>query len=142
MFTIGGLVVTWHGFFTAVGVLIGVVLTARLAHHVGLTDDQVYSAATWVVVGGIIGARLLFVLEKLDFYKDNPLSILAINEGGISVFGALIGGFIGGAIYCRMRGIVVGRLADITAPGLSLGLGLGRIGDIINGEHHGTPSNL
>jgi phosphatidylglycerol:prolipoprotein diacylglycerol transferase len=142
MFTIGGLTVTWHGFFTAVGVLVGVILTARLAPRVGITDDQVYSAATWIVIGGIIGARLLFVLERFENYRNNLLNIFLITEGGISIYGAIIGGFIAGALYCRSQRISVGRFADITAPGLALGLGLGRIGDIINGEHHGVESNL
>jgi phosphatidylglycerol:prolipoprotein diacylglycerol transferase len=142
MFTIFGIAISWHGFFTAVGVLIGVIVTARIAPRYGLTDETIYSAATWVVIGGIIGARLLYVLEHFNEFTSAPLRILAINEGGISIFGALIGGFIAGAIYCRRHAIPVGRMADNIAPGLALGLGVGRLGDIINGEHHGLPSDL
>ncbi len=137
MFSIGPLTITWHGFFSAVGLAIGLWFTARLVRGTGITDDDVYSVAMAAVPGGIVGARLLFVLENWHLFADRPLGIFAINEGGISIYGAVIGGSIAGAILARRMKLPVAALADRAALGLLVGEGIGRIGDIINGEHHG-----
>jgi prolipoprotein diacylglyceryl transferase len=137
---LGPIVLAWHGIFTAVGVLIGLYLAAWLAPTVGLTDEVVWASAWWVLIGGIIGARLLFAAEHPALFVDQPWRLLLINEGGISVFGAVIGGMAGGAVFARRQRISAARLLDVVAPGFLLGQGIGRIGDIINGEHLGVPA--
>ena len=133
----------WHGLFSAVGVLVGVTLVAYLAKKSKvISEDDIYSMALWVVPGGIVGARLLFVLEKLDYFITNPMAALAINEGGLSIYGGVLGGTITGLIYLRAKRLPIGHLTDIIAPGLILGQVVGRIGDIINGEHLGTETDL
>jgi phosphatidylglycerol:prolipoprotein diacylglycerol transferase len=107
-----------------------------------ITRDQVYSTALWAVPGGIIGSRLLFVLEKWSYFQSHPLEILAFQEGGLTIYGALIGGSLSGALYAKFSGIKVGRLADRAAYGMVLGQAIGRIGDIINGEHLAIPTDL
>ena len=139
---LGPFLITWHGLFTAVGVLVGVWVAARLSPRVGVDPDNTYNLAFWCVAGGIVGARLLFVAENLDHFAANPISILFINEGGISIYGAVLGGTLAGVLAARLGRLPVGRLADVAAPGLILGMGIGRIGDIINGEHHGLPTDL
>jgi phosphatidylglycerol:prolipoprotein diacylglycerol transferase len=136
---LGPVLLTWHGVFTALGVLVGVWLAGRLASKVGVSEDAVYTMALYCVVGGIIGARLLFVMENWDRlgFARNPLAILAINEGGISVFGAVLGGILGGFIGTRIHKLPFAAIADVAVGPLFLGLGIGRIGDIINGEHLG-----
>lgn len=134
---IGPLVLAWHGIFTALGVLAGIYLAAWLAPRVGLSEDDVWGSAWWVVLGGVVGARLLFAAEHPRPFVERPLSLFLLNEGGISVFGAVIGGMIGGAIYARRAGLSPARLLDVVAPGFLLGQAIGRIGDIINGEHLG-----
>ncbi len=91
-FAIGGLEVSWHGILAALGVVVGVMVAARFARRVGFTEDQIYNTAVALVVGGIVGARALYVLEHLDQFRDDPADIFAINAGGISIYGALIGG--------------------------------------------------
>jgi len=143
LFTLGPLTIAWHGLFSAIGVLVGVTLVAYLAKKSKVvTEDDIYSMALWVVPGGIIGARLLFVIEKLDYFITNPLTALAINEGGLSIYGGVLGGTIVGLIYARVKRLPIGGLTDIIPPGLILGQITGRIGDIINGEHHGTETDL
>lgn len=129
--------ITWHGFFTAVGTLVGIWLAVRWATRAGFTEDDTFSVAMWGVVGAIIGARLFHVIDQWDFYSRDPLLIVRINEGGLAIYGTIVGGPIAGAIYAWRKGLNVARLADIAAPPLILGMGIGRIGDIINGEHHG-----
>ncbi|MCS6802555.1 MAG: prolipoprotein diacylglyceryl transferase [Chloroflexota bacterium] len=142
MVTLGPFAITWHGFFSAVGLFIGVWVAARLAPSVGLTADDIYNGAPWAVVGGIIGARLFHVVDRWDYYAQNPLQILMITEGGIAIYGAVVGGVIAGYLYARFAKLPVPWFADAAAVGLILGQGIGRIGDIINGEHWGRPADV
>ncbi|MCC7106540.1 MAG: prolipoprotein diacylglyceryl transferase [Chloroflexi bacterium] len=140
LFQGGPFVITWHGFFTAVGVLAGIMLAVRLGALLGFSEEDITSVALWAVIGGIIGARLMHVVDQWDFYVRDPMKIVMINEGGLAIFGTVLGGPLVGAIYAWRRGFSVARLLDVGAPCLLLGMAIGRIGDIINGEHHGTPA--
>jgi len=140
---IGGLEISWHGIIAALGVVVGVMVAARFARRVGFTDDQIYNTAVALVVGGIVGARALYVLEHLDHFRDDPVDIFAINAGGISIYGALIGGTLAALAYAfwaripnKLRG------ADVAALGAIVGMAVGRVGDIINGEHFAEPTSL
>jgi len=134
---LGPLAVSWHGIFTAVGIFFGVALPIRLLRG-RVSEDDGYAIATWGVVGGILGARLLHVLDRLDYYLREPLQIFAIWTGGIAVWGAVIGGALSGYLMALRRRVPIGTTADAAVSGLGLGLAIGRIGDIINGEHHAT----
>ena len=134
----GPLQITWHGFFTAVGTLVGIWLAVQWALRAGFTEDDTVSVAMWGVIGAIVGARLFHVVDQWDFYSRDPISILRVNEGGLAIYGTVVGGPLVGAIYAWRRGLNVPRLADVAAPCLIIGMAIGRIGDIINGEHHGA----
>lgn len=137
---LGPFLLAWHGIFSALGIYLGVWVPGRLLVADRVTDaDTFYPVAWWAVVGGIVGARLLYVLEHLDRFAVTPFAALAINEGGISVFGSFIGGAVVGSIMAVRRGIPLGKFADAAAAGMALGQAVGRIGDIINGEHLGKP---
>jgi phosphatidylglycerol:prolipoprotein diacylglycerol transferase len=138
----GPVIITWHGFFTAVGVLAGIMLAVKFGALVGYSEDDVMSVALWGVIGGIIGARLMHVIDQWGYYSQDPVSILKINEGGLAIFGSVVGGPLGGAIYAWRRGFSVPKLLDVGAIGLVMGMAIGRVGDVINGEHHGTPAEL
>lgn len=157
---------SWHGLLTFLAVSLAVYLVARWGTREGLVADGIYSVAVWCIVGGIIGARLLHVLDLWpEIYRDDPVRIIKVWEGGIAVYGAILGGFVAGALYIVTRnsrwylGLLgryfrflgepreaplpgVGHLADIAAPALLISQALGRIGDIINGEHFATASSL
>jgi phosphatidylglycerol---prolipoprotein diacylglyceryl transferase len=104
----------------------------------GYTEDDTFSVAMWGVIGAIIGARLFHVIDQWDFYSKDPVQIIKINEGGLAIYGTIVGGPLAGAIYAWRKHLNVARLADVAAPPLILGMAIGRIGDIINGEHHGA----
>ncbi len=132
----GGLEIAWHGVFTAVGVICGVAVAAYFGRRAGLGEDTIYNAALALVIGGIIGARALYVLENHSQFEDDLLDVFAINAGGISIYGALIGGTLGAAAYAAWRRLPRwGTMADVAALGAIIGMAVGRIGDIINGEH-------
>jgi len=134
---LGPLAVSWHGIFTAVGIFFGVALPVRLVRG-RVSEDDAYAIATWGVVGGIIGARLFHVVDAWRDYAADPIRILFIWQGGIAVWGAVIGGAIAGYAVALRRKVAIGNTADAAVSGLGLGLAIGRIGDIINGEHHAT----
>lgn len=134
---LGPFALTWHGLYSVVGIFAGVWLAARMIWPRDL-ETVVYELAPWTILGGFAGARLLHVIDNWEYYAERPASILAITEGGIAVFGSILGGTLAGWLYVRWQGWPPGPLADAAAFGLVLGQAIGRIGDIINGEHHGT----
>ncbi len=135
VFRWGSVLLTWHGVFTFVGVLVAVLLAARWAAKTGLSTAMVYDGAIWVVLGGILGARLLHVIDQWEIYRQEPLRILSIYEGGIAIMGAILGGLVAGVIFARLAKHPTGKLADLLAPAVLIGMAVGRIGDVINGEH-------
>jgi len=142
----GGLLVTWHGVFTAIGIVVGVWLAARIASsdRIGIDPDTAYTLGMIIVACGIVGARLLYAVERYGDSPslDSPLDILKINEGGISIYGAIIGGAIGGWAYGLKKRLPAAAGADAAVFGMLAGLALGLIGDIINGEHYAKASDL
>jgi phosphatidylglycerol:prolipoprotein diacylglycerol transferase len=135
IFEIAGLEITWHGLFTALGVVVGVLMAAFLARRAGIDDETVYNMALCLVVGGIIGARTLYVLEHLGDFSDDPAEVFAIQTGGISIYGALVGGTLGAVAYAAWRRLPRwGTMADVAAIGAILGMAVGRIGCLVNGD--------
>ncbi len=138
-----GIEITWHGLFTALGVVIGVLIAAYFGRKAGYKEDHIYNAALALVIGGIIGARLLYVAENWSLFEDDLAKIIEVNTGGISIYGALIGGLIGGWLYCIVAKVPnLPKAADLGAIGGIIGMAVGRIGDIINGEHFAKTTDL
>jgi len=138
-----GIEVTWHGVFTALGVIVGVAVATAFARREGYQEDTIYNVALCLVIGGIIGARGLYVIEHFGDFDDDLVDIVRVNTGGISIYGALIGGTIGAWLYAIIRKVPnLPRGADIAAMGGILGMAVGRIGDIINGEHFAEDTDL
>jgi phosphatidylglycerol---prolipoprotein diacylglyceryl transferase len=139
---IGELMLAWHGVFIALGIAAGVYVAVRMARRKGFIEDDAYSVAMAAVVGGIIGARALFVAENWGQMDGHILNAFRINEGGISVYGGIIGGIVGGGAYGMWKRMPIWKGLDAGAVGVILGQGIGRIGCVINGEHIGSPSHL
>ena len=131
----GAFVLSWHGLFSFVAVSTAVFLVGRWAPMRGIDPDTINSIAVWAIIGGVIGARLVHVIDKWDFYQDNPGQIIAIWSGGIGIWGGILGGFVGGSLYAIRIKQPVGVIADLTAPALLFVQTIGRLGDIVNGEH-------
>ena len=140
--TIGSLTIGWHGILMFIGIVVGVLLTLYLARRAGFTDDIIYTASIWAVVFGLIGARISHILDHLSDYRGNPGEIIAVWNGGLGWYGALIGGILAVVVYSRIRKFSLARFADAAAPGIILGLAIGRIGCTINGDAAGTPTSL
>lgn len=133
----------WYGFLIAVSILVCQWLAKEL------TDDEnlqqlIDDALLPTIIGGLIGARLYHVLDLLDYYLKNPEQILVLNQGGLGIFGALLGGGIGLYLYLHFtkRQQYLYKLLNAVAITLPLGQAIGRIGNYINKELFGTITTL
>ena len=139
---IGPVLITWHGIFSVIGILAAARVGQILLQRDGIAPDRVYDMAVWMVIAGLIGARLLFVWENYQLFQGNWIRVIQINEGGISQWGGIFGALVGGYLWCRQNRVDYRKVLDVAGPANALGFAIGRIGDIINGEHHAIPTNL
>ncbi len=141
---LGPILITWHGVFS----VLGIIAAARLGFWLVERDGVELKGGggdglAWMVIVGLVGARLLYVWENFrQFSNGQLLRIFALNEGGISQWGGLFGAMLGAFIWSRRSKFSFWKLVDGGGPAAMIGLAVGRIGDIINGEHHGSPTNL
>jgi phosphatidylglycerol:prolipoprotein diacylglycerol transferase len=143
---IGPLAISPHGLGIAVGFLIGAQLMARRAGRLGGPAEQdIWNTVFWILVGSMIGARVAYVIGHFSEVTDGGsdlLGVFKVWEGGISLIGGITGGVVGAVPYVRKHKLGFWQMADLAAPGLALGIAVGRIGDLIIGDHLGKPTNL
>ena len=138
---LGSFLLSWHGLFSFIAVASAVFLVGRWAPLKGIDPDIIYSIAIWAIIGGVIGARLVHVIDRWeDVYQFNPIQILYIWTGGIGLWGGILGGTIGGFAYAIWAKHPVGIIADLTAPVMLFSQSIGRLGDFVNGEHCAKPA--
>jgi len=141
IFSIGHFHLRWYSLIVMTAIAVGVWLTAREAGRKGFKKDDIYDAAIWVVLAGLLGARLFHVIDHWpDVFAANPIRALYIWEGGLAIWGGVFGGLIAVAILARMQGWRLSRLLDAGAPGLVLGQAIGRFACIITGDAMGKPT--
>lgn len=128
----------------AIAILIGLYLIKRevLRKNIPLNEDQITNFVLLTVLGGIIGARIYYVIFSWDYYSQNPLEIPAIWHGGLAIHGGIIGGVLVGYWFTRRYHISFWRMADAVAPSIILGQALGRFGNFMNGDAHGIPTTM
>ena len=151
-FQIGPLTIRYYALIILAGALLGAWLATVEAKRRGKDGNLVWDILPWLLVGGIIGARLWHVFTPsasnvamgltTKYYLTHPLQILMIWNGGLGIPGAVIGGALALWIYCRATKQKFLEWADIIAPGLLIGQAIGRWGNFINQELYGSPSNL
>ena len=136
-FQIFGRPVYWYGILIAMGVLLGIHLAMGYARRLNYDPEMILDFALLAIPFAIIGARLYYVVFQWEIYKNNPVDIFKIWEGGLAIYGAVIGGIVAGVIFSRWRKINFWDLADIAAPSLILGQAIGRWGNFFNQEAYG-----
>lgn len=129
----------WYSALIVTGILAALFVVSQEEKRLQLPHDTTVDLALCVIPCGIIGARLYYVLFSWEFFRDDPLRILRIWEGGLAIYGGVIGGFIAGAIFSRIRKIPFSRLMDMAAPALPLAQAIGRWGNYFNQEAYGAP---
>lgn len=141
IFSIGHFHLRWYSLIVLTAIGVGVWLAAREAARKGFKKEDIYDAAIWIILGGMIGARLFHVIDHWpDEYASAPIRALYIWEGGLAIWGAVAGGLIVVAILARLRGWRLPKLLDAAAPGLVLAQAIGRIACIITGDAMGKPT--
>ncbi len=138
----GPFMLSWFNLFFALAIFAGAWLGLREARRRGLDVEKVQSLILWAVLGGLVGARLFHVVDRWGLYADDPLRALYVWEGGLAVYGGLIGGVLTGFVYAWRSGLPAWRVADAAAPGLILGQALGRLACIPNGDAYGAPTDV
>lgn len=143
--SVGPITIYWYGIAYIVGAIITGAVMYRTQRRWGLnlTIDDLVSVVVGVVFGLIIGARLFYVVFYGDgYYLAHPLEVFAVNEGGMSFHGGLVGGIVGGTIACRIYKISAWTVADLAVCGAPLALMFGRFANFVNGELWGKPTDL
>lgn len=140
-FTIFGFNIQWYGIIIIVGLFLALFYTLKHTKRFGLDSDRAFDVIIGGVIGGIIGARLYYVLFNWSDYKGNLMEIINTRNGGLAIYGGIIGAFIVGLIMCRIRKVKILPMTDMTAIGLLIGQGIGRWGNFVNQECFGTNTN-
>jgi prolipoprotein diacylglyceryl transferase len=130
-----------HGLFIAIGFMIGAWLFGRFGPSRGVEDDAINSVVLWSLIGAIVGARLFYLIGHWSEFAPHPVDALFIWKGGITLLGGIAGATIANAVNIRRYRLRFFQIADaLTAP-LALGIAVGRIGDLIIGDHLGKPTS-
>ena len=132
----GGIEVRWYGIIITLGIILAFTYASHRAKQEGISFDDVLDIAIFTVIFGIIGARLYYVLTSLDKY-DSFYEMIAIWEGGLAIYGAIIAGGLTVFIVCHIKKIKFMKMFDAVAPGVMIGQILGRWGNFFNGEAYG-----
>ena len=149
---IGPVMIRYYALIILAGAMVAAWLATQEAKRRGKDPEMVWDMLPWLLIGGIIGARLWHVLTPsssntamgltTQYYFQNPLEILKIWKGGLGIFGGIIGGAIALAIYCRANKQNFFEWTDIIVPGLLIAQAIGRWGNFVNQEVYGPPSDL
>jgi phosphatidylglycerol---prolipoprotein diacylglyceryl transferase len=142
IFHFGNFRLKWYGLLIASAVLIGVNLSMWLAKKRQVDPELIADLAIWLVLGAIPSARLYYVLFQWQTYSRDPIQIFKIWEGGIAIYGAIIGGTLAAVIFAKLKRVSFWQLADLVAPSLALGQAIGRWGNFFNSEAFGSPTDL
>jgi phosphatidylglycerol:prolipoprotein diacylglycerol transferase len=140
IFHLGGFELRWYGLAIMLAIVASVLITAHQGKKKGIDSGEIYSLAIWVVISGVVGARLFHVIDYFGYYMNNPSQILQFQ--GLAIWGALGGGGLALILYVRIRQLPLGRLVDALAPGLLVAHIIGRFGCIINGDAYGGVTSL
>ncbi len=142
IFTLGSFEFRWYSLAVLAAAATVFFLALKGAKKNSLPPDTITGLAPWVMVGGILGARLFHILDHLSYYLAYPGQMLQFNQGGLAIWGALVGGGAIAVLYAIVKRIPLGLLGDILVPGLLAGQIIGRLGCIINGDAAGGPTGL
>ena len=137
-FSVFGLSVRWYGLLIATGIGLGILLAMKREARFGLPGDTSVDLALAGVPAAIVGARLYYVIFSWDAYAANPVSALYVWEGGLAIYGGILGGLTAGWVYARLHGLSFLTLADLVAPSFALVQAVGRWGNFFNQEAYGT----
>lgn len=136
-FQIGPFSIKWYSLMILLGVIAGIGLLLKEGKKYNYPKDFLFNLCFWAIIFGFIGARIYYVLFNFDIYKNDPVSIFKIWEGGLAIHGGLIAGFITIYFYCKKYNVRLLKITDMAVPGILLAQSIGRWGNFFNMEAHG-----
>ena len=139
---LGPLTLRWYGILMATAMALGLWLAYRDARRRGMDPEDLLKASELALLGGLVGARLYYVLFNLDYYGQFPGKAFAVWEGGLAIHGGVLGGILVGGLYAWRRTLPLASYLDVAAPSLALGQAIGRWGNFFNEEAFGTPTSV
>ncbi|MFA5770997.1 MAG: prolipoprotein diacylglyceryl transferase [Patescibacteria group bacterium] len=143
LFSFGPLSIHWYGLFIVIGIIAALLVSFRLGKkYYHITRDEIFDLSFWLIIWGIIGARIYDVFLQLPYYINHPAQVLEIWKGGLAIHGAIIAGLIVIYYFSKKRKIEFFKLTALLVPGLALGQAIGRFGNYFNQELFGLPTNL
>ena len=131
-----------YGLMMAIAFLFGTWLALKEARRMGLDEDKLISVILVVLVSSIVGARALYVLEHVQAFRREWMSVVAVWEGGLTLYGGVVAGTLGGLLTARQLGLPMWRVADAMTPSFAIGTMFGRVGCFLNGCCYGVPTTL
>ncbi len=137
-FTIFGLDIQWYAIFIVSGLFLAMCIGFRQMRRVGIDWDRAWDAIIAGILGGVVGARLYYVILEPDMFSHDWLSVFNLRNGGLAIYGGIIGAFLVGSIVAKIRKVRLLPLYDVVALGFLLGQGIGRWGNFANQEAFGT----
>ena len=140
-FSFFGFTIHWYGVIIALGILLAYLFAKKKAKSREISNDSILDVILWGLPSAIICARIYYVIFSWEDYRSNFLDVFKIWEGGIAIYGAVIGACASTLIYCRVKKISVGKMFDIGAFGLLIGQMIGRWGNFVNAEAFGKATS-
>ena len=140
-FSLGPLTIHLYGIAIGLGLILAVIYACRRSKEFGLKEDDILDGVLWITPFAIICARIYYVAFSWKDYADNPLSVFAIWEGGIAIYGSVIGAVIGVIVLCKVKKLKIATVLDITLLGFFIGQILGRWGNFFNREAFGAETD-
>ena len=136
--TLGPLSIHFYALCIVLGLVLAVIYACRRSKEFGVTEDDLLDGVLWVTPFAILCARLYYCVFSWDSYAHNPISILYIWEGGLAIYGGVIGAVVGVIVFCRIKKIKIATILDMMLLGFLIGQALGRWGNFFNREAFGA----
>ena len=141
VFDLGPLSIHMYGLIIAFGLMLAVIYGMRRAPQFGVTEDHVLDGVLWITPFAILCARAYYCIFSWELYADDPISVLYIWNGGIAIYGGVLGAVAGIILYCRIRKISLGAALDLVLLGFLIGQAIGRWGNFFNREAFGAETD-
>jgi phosphatidylglycerol:prolipoprotein diacylglycerol transferase len=142
LISFGQIHIYWYGFFVVLGILIGITVATKLSSYYQIKKDIIFDLAFWLIIFGLLGARIYHVFLELPFYAKQPLDIFKIWNGGLAIHGGILAGIIVLYFFIKKHQINFWQISAVAVPGLAVGQAVGRWGNYFNQELFGSPTNL
>ena len=139
---IGSFSIYFYGIIIALGLMLGIAYGIRNCDRIGLSADMVYDLVIWAVICAIIGARAYYCIFNWGNYADDPLRVFAIRDGGLAIYGGVIGAILALYVRCKMKRWSIFPALDIMSFGLFIGQSIGRWGNFFNREAFGYETDI